>query len=232
MTVFLQSLGSRVARAVTKPFSVPIDDEDTWFDITTKEFDANAKTQYALLQALNDDDISRVIHYKSAYEIWTHLTVTHKGTLQVKRAKIDILRSQYENFTMHDNDTIDDMVARFIKITNGLSFLGDVIDNDQKVRKVIRTLSPSWEVKATTLKELNDKEEMELFGLIENLKTYEMERKAREEVAPQKKKVIAFKSTPTISDDNDEEEDDEEFSLLVKNVRRMYNKAKFNNRRR
>ena len=68
---------------------------------------------------------------------------------------------------------------------------------------------------------------MELIGLIGNLKTHEMERKVREEMAPQKKIVITFKSTPTISDD-----DDEEFSLLVKNIRRIYNKAKFNNRRR
>ena len=44
-------------------------------------------------------------------------------------------------------------------------------------------------------------------------------------MAPQKKKMITFKSTPTI-------EGDEEFSLIVKNVKRMYNKAKFNNRRR
>ena len=54
-------------------------------------------------------------------------------------------------------------------------------------------------------------------------------------MAPQKKKVItfnAFKSNPTIFDDDDEEENDEEFSLLVKNIRRMYNMAKFNNRRR
>ena len=71
---------------------------------------------------------------------------------------------------------------------------------------------------------------MELISLIGNLKTHEMERKVREEMAPQKKKMIAFKSTPTISD-NDEEEDDEDLSLLVKNVRRMYNKAKFNNKR-
>ena len=33
MTVFLQSLGSRVANAVTKPFSAPLGDEDTWSDI-------------------------------------------------------------------------------------------------------------------------------------------------------------------------------------------------------
>ena len=52
---------------------------------------------------------------------------------------------------------IDDMVTRFTKITNGLAFLGDAIDNDQKIRKVIRALPPSWEVKAIKLKELNDK---------------------------------------------------------------------------
>ena len=78
------------------------------------------------------------------------------------------------------------------------------------------------------MKELHDKEEMELIGLIGNVKIHKMERKAREEMAPQKKKIIAFKSTLAISDDDDEEE----FSLLVKNVRMMYNKAKFNNRRR
>ena len=71
---------------------------------------------------------------------------------------------------------------------------------------------------------------MELIGLIGNLKSHKMERKIREEIAPKKKKMIAFKSTP--SDDDDEEEDDEKIFLLVKNIRRMYNKAKFNNRRR
>jgi len=81
----------------------------------------------------------------------------------------------------------------------------------------------------STLKELNDKEEMELIGLIGNLRTHKMERKARKEMAHQKKKMIAFKST---SSDDEVEEDDEDLSLLVKNVRRMYNKAKFNNRRR
>ena len=52
-----------------------------------------------------------------------------------------------------------------------------------------------------------------------------MERKDREETAPQKKKIIAFKFTLTIFDE-EEEDDDEDFSLIVRNVRRMYNKAK------
>ena len=132
-----------------------------------------------MLQPLNDADIARVIHRKSAYEIWTHLLVTHEGTSQVKRAKIDLLRSQYKNFTMHENESIDDMVTKFTKITNDLASLGDGIDNDQNVRKIIRALPTSWEVKVTTLKELNDKEKMELIDLIGNLKTHEIERKAK-----------------------------------------------------
>ena len=44
--------------------------------------------------------------------------------------------------------------------------------------------------------------------------------------------MIAFKSTPTISDDDEEEEEDEDLSLNARNVRRMYNKVKINNSRR
>jgi len=105
-----------------------------------------------LLQALNDDDISRVIHCKSAYDIWSHLVVTHDGTSQIKRAKIHLLHSHYENFAMNENESIDDMITKFTKFTNGLASLNDAIDNDQKVRKVIRALPQSWKVKATTLK--------------------------------------------------------------------------------
>ena len=83
------------------------------------------------------------------------------------------------------------------------------------MRKIIRAFPPSWEVKATTLKELNDKEEMELIGLIGNLKTHEMERKAKEEMTPLKKKTIAFKSSSTYSDEDDEEEDVEDLSLFL-----------------
>ena len=129
VTVFLQSLGNRVAKVVTKPFSVPDGDEDTWSEIATKEFDANTKAHYSYLQALNDDDIARVIHCKSAHEIWSHLVVTHEGTSQVKRANVDLFHSQYENFSMNENDTVDDMVTKFTKLTNDLASLGDEIDN-------------------------------------------------------------------------------------------------------
>ena len=88
MTIFLQSLGSRVAKATTKPFVVPNSDEDTWIDIIVNKFKTNAKAYYALLQALNNDDISRVISCKSDYKIWSNLVVTHEGTSHVKEIRL------------------------------------------------------------------------------------------------------------------------------------------------
>ena len=85
---------------------------------------------------------------------------------------------------MNENKSIEDMITKFTKITNCLASLGGEINNDQKMRNIIRALTPSQEVKFTTLKELNDKEEMKLIGLIGNLKTHERKEKAREEEAP------------------------------------------------
>jgi len=92
---------------------------------------------------LNDDNLSRVINCKSTYEVWNDLIITHDDTSQVKRSKIDLLCSQYEIFYMSESEFIDEMLTRFTKITNRLSFLGDTIDSDQKIKKVIRSLPKS-----------------------------------------------------------------------------------------
>ena len=91
MTVFLQSLGSEVAKAVTKPYSAPTDDDDTWSNIAAKEYkeyEANSKAQNALFLALNEDDTTRVIHCKSAYEIWEHLLVTMREHHKSRELKL------------------------------------------------------------------------------------------------------------------------------------------------
>ena len=174
-TLFLKSLGFRVAKVVTKEYVKPHGDEDIWLETTAKDCEANTRVQYALTQALNNDDLSRVINWKLAYKVWNNLIITHVGSSQVKRSKIDLLCSQYENFYMNESKFIDEMLTQFTKITNGLSSLSDAIDNDQKIRKVIRALHKSWEVKVSTFKELNNREEMDFSSFMRNLKMHEME---------------------------------------------------------
>jgi len=43
MNLFLKSLGVRVAKAITKEFIEPHGDEDTWSEVTTKDYEVNTK---------------------------------------------------------------------------------------------------------------------------------------------------------------------------------------------
>ena len=73
MTLFLKSLGFRVPKAITKKFVELHGDEESWSEATAKNYKANTKAQYALTQALNDDDLSCIINCKSAYKVWNDL---------------------------------------------------------------------------------------------------------------------------------------------------------------
>ena len=103
----------------------------------------------------------------------------------------------------------------------------NTIDNDEKIRKVIRALPKAWEVKATTLKELNNREEMDFSGFIENLKTHERKMKVKEERETPKKKVIAFKATPSSLDEEESSRDgDEDFAILIRKVGKIFYKKR------
>jgi len=120
MTLFLKSQGNRVTKVITNKFIEPNSDEDTCSHSTIKKYEANAKASYALMQALNDDDVSRVINCTLVYDIWKCLIITHEGTSQMKKVKIDFLNSLYDSFYMLDIESIDDMLTRFTTITNEL----------------------------------------------------------------------------------------------------------------
>ena len=85
-----------------------------------------------------------------------------------------------------------------------LLIIGELVYNDNKVRRIIRSLSKSWEVKVTTLNELNDSKEMNFIAFMGTLKTHEMKLKAGEQQEPQRKKSVAFKVSPGSSDDKED----------------------------
>jgi len=49
MSAFLNSLTSKVAKVISKPFVCPECDENSWSEIAVKEYHANFKAHYALL---------------------------------------------------------------------------------------------------------------------------------------------------------------------------------------
>ena len=96
---------------------------------------------------------------------------------------------------MKENETISEMITRFIDITNFLVALGKEYTQVEKIRKILRALTSDWEKKTTVIEEANDLSTMSLENLIGNLMAYEVQfedRKKDEQQLQSKKKVLAF----------------------------------------
>jgi len=53
--------------------------------------------------ALSEEEMSKVHAMVNAKEIWDTLTLTYKGSKEVKRNKLTMLIRQYEMFTIEDH---------------------------------------------------------------------------------------------------------------------------------
>jgi len=158
--------------------------------------------------------------------MWDTLQVTHEGTIDVKRSRINTLTHEYEIFRMNQNETIQDMQKRFTHIVNHLASLGKIFPNEDLINKVLRCLSRQWKPKVTAIAKSKDLTNMSLATLFGKLQEHEMElmRPHQHEENDKKKKGIALKATSSsIHEENDKEdsneknkEEDDDFSLFVK----------------
>ncbi|GJU89075.1 hypothetical protein Tco_1301498 [Tanacetum coccineum] len=86
---------------------------------------------------------------KSAKEIWDTLLITHQGNSQVKDNKIDLLVQQYEQFSILEEESIDNAFARFNTIITSLKALDEGISSKNYVMKFLRALHPKWHAKTS-----------------------------------------------------------------------------------
>jgi len=183
----------------------------------------NLKAKNIITSALGMDEYFRVSNCKNAKEMWDTLSVTHEGTTNVKRSRINTLTHEYELFRMNQNETIQDMKKRFTHIVNHLASLGKIFPNEDLINKVLRCVSKEWQPKKTAITESRDLTNMSLATLFGKLQEHEMElmRLNQHEEIDKKKKGITLKASSSIQEGSDKEdlneiEEDDDFSFFVK----------------
>ena len=95
----------------------------------------------------------KVMHYKSAKEIWDKIVTSYEGDEQVKRAKLQTLRIQYETLKMHNDESVANYFLRVDEVVNCMKNLGEEIKEAIVVEKVLRSLSPKFESKVSAIEE-------------------------------------------------------------------------------
>ncbi|GJZ91299.1 hypothetical protein Tco_0663226 [Tanacetum coccineum] len=164
---------------------------------------------------------------KTAKEIWDTLLITHQGNSQVKDNKIDLLVQQYEQFTIPEEELIDNGFSRFNTIITSLKAVDEGFSSKIYVRKFLRALYPKWSAKVSAIEESKDLTSLSLDELIGNLKVYEAIIKKDSEMVKGNKeqnRSLALKAKKESSDEDSSTSDseDKEYAMAVRDFKKFF----------
>ncbi|GJY88603.1 retrovirus-related pol polyprotein from transposon TNT 1-94 [Tanacetum coccineum] len=127
------------------------------------------------------------------------------NALPLKANKIDLLIQQYEQFTIPEEESIDNAFAKFNTIITSLKALDEGFSSKNCVRKFLRALHPKWRAKVTAIEESKNLTTSPLDKLIGNLKVYE---EVKKEVSNE--------------DSSRYDSEDEEYAMAVKEFKKFF----------
>eukprot|EP00253_Pinus_taeda_P019655 PITA_19655 len=186
VTAYLQSLGTDVWDIIETGYNFP---SATPTDAAEKKkYETNAKAVNTLLGCLSKTEFVKVMQYKSAKEIWDKIVLSYEGDEQVKRAKLQTLRIQYENLRMYTDESVANYFLRVDDIVNCMRNLGEEIKEAIVVEKVLRSLSPKFESKVSVIEEKENLRILTMSQLHGILSAYEMRKGG-----PSDRREAAFK---------------------------------------
>ncbi|GKA71708.1 hypothetical protein Tco_0777847 [Tanacetum coccineum] len=146
---------------------------------------------------------------------------------QVKVNKIDPLIQQYEQFTIPEEESIDNGFARFNTIITSINALDEASSSQNYFGKFLRVLHPKWRAKVTAIEESKDLTSLSLDELIRNLKVYEVIIKKDSEILKGKReqsRSLNLKAKKESSDEDSltSDSEDEEYAMAMRDFKKFF----------
>ncbi|GJT39152.1 ribonuclease H-like domain-containing protein [Tanacetum coccineum] len=92
-----------------------------------------------------------------------------------KKTQRNLLKQQYENFTTLSSEMLDQTFDRLQKLVSQLELLDEKLSQEDVNQKLLRSLSPEWNIHAIVWRNKAELETMSMDDLYNNLKLYEPE---------------------------------------------------------
>ncbi|CAJ2644227.1 unnamed protein product [Trifolium pratense] len=244
MMAFLKSIDSRTWKAIENGWEAPVvldkDGNKTTEVKTVKDYSkdedelalGNSKALNAIFNGVDINMFRLVKRCTVAKNAWEILRKAHEGTSKVKLSKLQMLRTNFENLCMKEEETIHDFHMNILEFANSFDALGEPISDEKLVSKILRSLPKRFDMKVTAIEESQDLATIQVDELIGSLQTYELGMNQRKE---KKNKSLAFASNTGEDEESDLESDEslsEAMGLLGRQfnrvMKRMDKKSKFN----
>ncbi|XP_045799072.1 uncharacterized protein LOC123893185 [Trifolium pratense] len=244
MMAFLKSIDSRTWKAIENGWEAPVvldkDGNKTTEVKAVKDYSkdedelalGNSKALNAIFNGVDINMFRLVKRCTVAKNAWEILRKAHEGTSKVKLSKLQMLRTNFENLCMKEEETIHDFHMNILEFANSFDALGEPISDEKLVSKILRSLPKRFDMKVTAIEESQDLATIQVDELIGSLQTYELGMNQRKE---KKNKSLAFASNTGEDEESDLESDESLSEAMVllgrqfnRVMKRMDKKSKFN----
>ncbi|XP_075102914.1 uncharacterized protein LOC142177603 [Nicotiana tabacum] len=195
------------------------EDIDSYTKEQMEVVQVNNKARNLLYNAISGEEYEKISSCDTTKEMWDKLEVTYEGTNKVKETHSNMLVDDYELFSVKEGEFIEEMFARFSKIISDLKAFGKPYSSSDKFRKILRSLSTTWQTKLVILEsqDLNKLSYYELRGELIAFENTHLKKTSQEE----KRKTVAFKALTKIAEneiDDDPKALQEEIAMLSRNM--------------
>ncbi|GJX66999.1 hypothetical protein Tco_0302726 [Tanacetum coccineum] len=160
------------------------------------------KAKSILLLAIPDEYQLRFHGIKDAKSLWTAIKSRFGGNVESKKMQKNVLKQQFENFSVYDTGGLDKAYDRFQKLISILEVHGAVVSNKDANQKFLRALSSSWNNVALIMRNKDGIDDLDIDDLYNNLKVFEADIKGSSRSSSNSQNV-AFLSTEDTSSSNE-----------------------------
>ncbi|CAM8943821.1 unnamed protein product [Rhodiola kirilowii] len=237
MKAFLKSQDESVWDAVEQGWthSVATDEEgkvsllakNKWTEVQRNAEAVNSKAMNAIFSGVDGKNFKMISTCEIAKKAWDILKTAHECTSKVKISRMETVTSKFENLRMQEDETISDFNTRVLDISNEAFALGEPMSEETVVRKVLRSLTKRYAMKALAVKEANDVKTMRLDELMRSLQTHEMDMNEEDQLG--KNKSVGLKSEVSVVPDMMGDLSEQQYAMFAKNfgkfMRRQYGKG-------
>ncbi|KAK1409296.1 hypothetical protein QVD17_35822 [Tagetes erecta] len=126
-----------------------------------------------IFQSIPEEILSQAVKKKTAKELWDSLKSRYVGVDRVKKARLRILKSEFEALHMKDGETIDEYAAKISGMVSKFSSVGSTLDDQELVRKLFDTVPERFINLVASIEQSSDVEKMTFEEAIGHLKAYE-----------------------------------------------------------
>ena len=194
-----------------------------WDDAKIKAANFNSRALNALFSAVANEEFKKISSSETVKEAWTILQSTCEGTKAVKDSKLQRFTTNFEEINMEEDESFDEVYAKFKDIVNSTFNLGKTISEPKIVRKVLKSLPERFHTKITAIEESKDIDKIPLTELVGNLQTYELGLTRIKKSS--KSKSMALKAKINDTDESSNDKDSKMKSYITRQFKKFMKNA-------